>query len=97
MVYHIPKNIKVKKEIFKGYGIFEILFIVVGIMIGYLLSFLSNAITIKLIMGGIIPITFILLTLPLPNGLTVLKILKKYFKYKYTQKIYKRVTKIDNI
>lgn len=97
MVYHIPKNIKVKKEIFKGYGIFEILFIVVGIMIGYLLSFLSNAITIKLIMGGIIPITFILLTLPLPNGLTVLKILKKYFNYKYNQKIYKRVTKLDNI
>lgn len=97
MIYLIPKNIKVKKEIFKGYGLFELIFVVIGLIIGYLLSFLSNNITFKLILGSIIPILFILLTLPLPNGLTVLKILKKYFKYKFNQKLYKHLTKNDKL
>lgn len=97
MIYLIPKNIKVKKEIFKGYGLFELIFVVIGLIIGYLLSFISKNITFKLIFGSIIPIIFILLTLPLPNGLTVLKILKNYFKYRFKQKIYKRLTKNDKL
>lgn len=97
MIYLIPKNIKVKKEIFKGYGLFELIFVVIGLIIGYLLSFISKNITFKLIFGSIIPITFILLTLPLPNRLTVLKILKKCFKYRFKQKVYKLLTKNDKL
>ncbi|MDD2495327.1 MAG: PrgI family protein [Tissierellia bacterium] len=96
VIYLIPKNIKVKKEIFKGYGLFELIFVIIGLIIGYLLSFIAKNITFKLIIGSVFPISFILLTLPLPNGLTVLKIFKKYFSYKFNQKTYKRLTKIDN-
>ncbi len=88
MIYHMPKNIKVKKEIFKGYGILEIIFIVIGLVIGYLLSLIPRSINLKLILAGIFPISFILLTLPLPNGLTILKIMYKFLKYNFSQKMY---------
>ncbi len=97
MIYHIPKNIKVKKEIFKGYGILEIIFIVIGLVIGYLLVQIPKSINLKLMLGGIFPISFILLTLPLLNGLTILKIMHKLLKYNFSQKIYMRFPLNDKI
>lgn len=88
MIYHIPKNIKVKKEIFKGYGLLEIILIVIGLIIGYLLSLIPRSINLKLLFGGIFPIGFILLTLPLSNGLTILKLMYKFLKYNFSQKMY---------
>jgi len=90
MMYLIPKNIKVKREIFKGYGIKELLFVVIHLIIGYLLSMISSSPMLKLIFFSIPTISSILLTLPLPNGLTVFKIVQKYIKFTYCQKLYKK-------
>lgn len=89
MMYLIPKNIKVKREIFKGFGIFEIILIGISFVFGYVLSMLVNKFKLKFFIFIIFPmITFILL-LPLPNGSTILKILKKFIKYSTNQKEYK--------
>ena len=37
-MYLIPKNIRVKREIFKGYGVKEIIFLGISIFAGYLLA-----------------------------------------------------------
>ncbi len=37
MIYLIPKNIKVKREIFKGFGVIELLALGVSFGIGFLL------------------------------------------------------------
>ncbi len=88
-MYLIPKNIKIKKEIFKGFGILEIMAMAVSFGIGFILqSFISNY-KIKVVLFIIVPITTFLLLLPLPNGSTSLIILKKFIIYKNRQKNYK--------
>ena len=91
MMYLIPKNIKVKSEVFKGYGIKEIGFIFISFCVGYLISILGNNNIVKLLLFSIPSILSVLLTMPLPNGLTVFKIIQKYIKFNYNQKIFKKV------
>lgn len=89
MMYLIPKNIKVKKEIFKGFGIVEILVMSISFIFGYLLSMITNRFKIKFFIFIIFPMISFLLLLPLPNGSTILKILKKFFIYQTNQKRFK--------
>jgi hypothetical protein len=90
-MYLIPKNIKVKREVFKGYGIKEIAFVFISFCIGYLISFLGGNHIIKLLFFSVPSILSILITLPLPNGLTVFKIIQKYIKFNINQKVFKKV------
>lgn len=90
MNYLIPKNIKVKKEIFKGYGIKEITFVSFSLLLGYMISIIPDNQTIKLVLFAIPSLLSILLTIPLPSGLTVFKILKKYIFFINCQKKYKK-------
>ena len=90
-MYLIPKNIKVKREVFKGYGIKDIGFIFISFCIGYIISFLGSNHIMKLLLFSIPSILSILLTMPLPNGLTVFKIIQKYIKFNYNQKKLKRI------
>ena len=87
-MYLIPKNIKVKKEIFKGFGILEIIVIALSIGIGYLLQLLANEFKLKVILFIILPMTAFLLLLPLPNGSTLFSILKRFIIYETSQKKY---------
>jgi hypothetical protein len=89
-MYFIPKNIKVKREIFKGFGILEILAIAISLAIGYLLSLLARGFYSKLFLFSIIPFAVFILLLPLPNSGTALNILIKFIKYKKNQKNYKK-------
>lgn len=88
-MYLIPKNIKVKKEIFKGFGIIEIIVIAISFGIGFLFQNLSNKFQIKVFLFCIFPLTAFLLLLPLPNGSTVFVIFKKFLKYHCNQRKYK--------
>ena len=88
-MYLIPKNIKIKREIFKGFGIFECIAIAVAVGIGYFLTLFFKRLKIKMMLFCIPPILTFLLLLPIPNVSTVLKILFKFIKYKINQKKYK--------
>mgnify|MGYP001052947632 CR=1 FL=1 len=88
-MYLIPKNIKVKKEIFRGIGIVELILLVISVGIGYLCSCFPQDYKIKIFLFFFFPLTSFLLILPLPNGNTVFKILKKYIIYKRSQRKYK--------
>ncbi len=88
-MYLIPKNIKVKREIFKGFGIMEIIIIALSFGIGFLLKGLANNFKIKLFLFLIVPMSTFMLLLPLPNGSTVFIILKKFLRYHCNQKKYK--------
>lgn len=88
-MYLIPKNIKMKKEIFKGFGIIEILAIGLSFGMGYLLTFLSSYYQIKVFLFFVLPLSTFILLIPLPNGSTPLKILMKFFRYQKNQKNYK--------
>lgn len=88
-MYLIPKNIKIKREIFKGFGILEILAMGVSLVIGLLLSYLVNGYQIKIFLFSILPLATFILLLPLPNGSTALKILIKFIKFQRSQKKYK--------
>lgn len=94
MMYLIPKNIKVKSEVFKGYGIKEILIVVIGLIVGYLLSLLSKIMIIKFSLFSIPLLLSFIITFPLPNGLSVIKIINKYVKYCFLQKRYKKCGEI---
>lgn len=48
-MYLIPKNIKTKKEIFKGFGILECIAIAISFGIGYLFSFFITQYKLKVI------------------------------------------------
>lgn len=85
-MYLIPKNIKVKREIFKGFGILEIIAISISLGFGFLIQNLSSEFQIKMILFCIFPLTTLLLLLPLPNGSTALTIFKKFIIYSYKQK-----------
>lgn len=88
-MYLIPKNIKMKKEIFKGFGLLEIIAIAISLGFGYLLSCLATDYKIKIFLFFIFPLFVFLLLLPLPNGSTALKIFKKFLKYQYNQRRYR--------
>lgn len=89
LVYLIPKNIKIKREIFKGIGILELIALAISFLIGYLLSSLVSAFQMKMILFVIFPIIFFILLIPLPNGGTPLKLLIRFFYYQINQKNYK--------
>lgn len=88
-MYLIPKNIKVKREIFKGFGILEIIAIALSLGFGFLLQNLSNSFHLKLFLFLMFPLATFLLLLPLPNGSTPFIIFKKFIKYQRYQKKYK--------
>lgn len=88
-MYLIPKNIKVKKEIFKGIGIIELIFISISLTLGFILQSLFSNIKIKIFAFFIFPLTAFLLILPLPNGATPLIIFKKFIRYQKRQKCFK--------
>ena len=88
-MYLIPKNIKMKKEIFKGFGIIELLALGLSFGIGYLSTFLSSYYQVKVFLFFVLPLSTFILLIPLPNGSTPLKILIKFFKYQKNQKKYK--------
>lgn len=88
-MYLIPKNIKTKKEIFKGFGILEILAVGISCLIGFVFQSLVNEFKLKVLLFSIFPLTSLLLLFPLPNGSTALTIFKKFIIYNKNQKIYK--------
>lgn len=88
-MYLIPKNIKVKREIFKGYGLLEIVIIAISFGIGFLLQNLSNIFHVKVFLFTFFPLLSFLLLLPLPNGSTPFIIFRKFLKYQCNQKCYK--------
>lgn len=90
-MYLIPKNIKVKREIFKGYGLKEIIVVGISILIGFILSRLFGKGLIKVFLFCFLPILSFLITFPLPNGSgNALDILIKLIKFKLCQKKYKK-------
>lgn len=89
MMYLIPKNIKTKREIFKGFGIFEIIVIAISFGLGYILQLITNEFFLKLFLFILLPMTSFFLLLPLPNGSTALSIFKKFLIFKKRQKNYK--------
>lgn len=88
-MYLIPKNIKVKKEIFKGIGIIELIFISISLTLGFILQTLFSSIKIKIFVFFIFPLTAFLLILPLSNGATPLIIFRKFIRYQKRQKCFK--------
>ena len=90
LIYLIPKNIKVKKEIFKGFGILEIGALALSLAIGYLLSLFATRFQVKMFLFCILPLANFIMLIPLPNGATALKILLKFIKYQKNQKQYKK-------
>lgn len=88
-MYLIPKNIKTKREIFKGFGMLEILTMALSCGLGFLLQSLVVNYKLKITLFFLFPLITFLLVLPLPNGSTTLIILKKYIIYKRRQKKYK--------
>lgn len=92
-MYLIPKNIRVKREIFKGYGIKEILVLGLSILIGFLLAKFFGTGLVKVFLFCFFPILTFLLTLPMPSGNgNILNILIKLVKFKTNQKKYKKYT-----
>ena len=75
-MYLIPKNIKTKKEIFKGFGILEILAVGLSCLIGFVLQSIVTEFKLKVFLFSIFPLTTFLLIFPLPNDSTALMILK---------------------
>lgn len=88
-MYLIPKNIKVKREIFKGFGILEIIFLAISFGLGFLLQNLVSEFHTKIFLFFLFPLSTFLLLLPLPNGSTPLIIFRKFLKYQRNQKNYK--------
>lgn len=88
-MYLIPKNIKTKKEIFKGFGILEILIMGISFFIGFIVQSFFDSYKIKIFVTTIFPLFTFLLLLPLPNGSTPFIIFRKFLIYQKRQKIYK--------
>ena len=86
LIYLIPKNIKIKKEIFKGFGILEIIAMAIAFGIGFLLQSLVNDYRLKVFLFISLPITLFLLLLPLPNGSTPLIIFKIFLIFDLSEK-----------
>ena len=89
-MYLIPKNIKVKREIFRGYGVKEVILLGISILIGFLLSKFFGTGLIKVFLFCFLPILTFLLTLPMPSGNgNILGIFIKMIKFRFSQKKYK--------
>lgn len=88
MMYLIPKNIKVKKEIFKGFGMIEIIALAISFGFGFILQNFAWEFHIKIFLFLIFPLVMFLLLLPLPNGSTPLAIFRKFLKFSRKQKQY---------
>lgn len=88
-MYLIPQNIKVKREIFRGFGIIEIIALAISFGLGFLLQSIVHKFHMKIFFFFIFPLATFLLLLPLPNGSTPLIIFKKFLIYKNNQKQYK--------
>lgn len=88
-MYLIPKNIKTKREIFKGFGILEIIAMGIACGIGFILQTLVTDYKLKIFLFFLFPILCFLLLLPLPNGSTVLIIFKKFITYHNRQQKYR--------
>ena len=88
-MYLIPKNIKTKKEIFRGFGIIECIAIAIALGIGYLFTIFLKGFKLKMIFFCVPPLLTFLLLIPLPNGSTALTIFKKFLIYLKKQKCYK--------
>lgn len=94
-MYLIPKNIKVKREIFRGYGVKEVILLGISVIIGFLLSKFLGSGLIKVFLFCFFPILTFLLTLPMPTGNgNILNILTKMLKFKRSQKKYKKYVDI---
>lgn len=89
MMYLIPKNIKVKREIFKGFGMIELIVLALSFGLGFLLQTFTPEINIKIFLFFAFPLATFLLLLPLPNGSTAFIIFKKFLIYQRNQKKYK--------
>lgn len=90
-MYLIPKNIKVKREIFRGYGIKEILLLGLSILVGFILAKVFGTGLIKIFFFCFFPILTFLITLPMPNGSgNILGIIIKMIKFRISQKKYKK-------
>ena len=90
-MYLIPKNIKVKREIFRGYGVKEVILLGISLIIGFLLSKFFGTGLVKIFLFCFFPILTFLLTLPMPTGNgNILNILVKMIKFRMSQKKYKR-------
>lgn len=90
-MYLIPKNIRVKREIFRGYGIKEVFLLGLSIIVGFLLAKFFGTGLIKIFFFCFFPILTFLITLPMPNGNgNALGILIKMIKFRTNQKKYKR-------
>ena len=89
-MYLIPKNIRVKREVFKGFGMIEIGVMAVSMGIGYLLSLLASGFQAKVFLFSFLPLTTFILLVPLPTNGTALNILIKFIRYQTNQKKYKK-------
>lgn len=90
-MYLIPKNIKVKREIFKGYGIKEVLLLGMSVLIGFILAKFLGTGLVKIFFFCFFPILTFLITLPMPTGSgNILGILIKMIKFRTSQKKYKK-------
>lgn len=89
MMYLIPKNIKVKREIFKGFGILELIAMALSFGIGFLFQTIISSFQLKIFFFCLFPFSTFLLLLPLPNGSTAFVIFSKFIRYQRGQKRYK--------
>lgn len=90
-MYLIPKNIKVKREIFRGYGIKEMILLILSVLIGFILVKFFGTGLMKVFLFCFFPILIFLITLPMPNGNgNILIVLTKMIKFRISQKKYKR-------
>ncbi len=89
MMYLIPKNIKIKREIFKGFGMIEIIALAISFGLGFLLQIFVHEFHAKIFLFFVFPLAMFLLLLPLPNGSTPLIIFKKFLKFSKNQKQYR--------
>lgn len=87
-MYLIPKNIKVKREIFKGFGIIEIIAIALSFALGFLLQSITSIFNLKIFLFFCFPLILFILLLPLPNGSTPFIIFKKFIVFSKRQKKY---------
>ena len=70
-MYFIPKDIKIKKEIFNGFGMIEIIAMAISIAVGYLASYFIKVFYIKIFIFSFFPFATFVLLMPLPNNRNV--------------------------
>ena len=88
-MYLIPKNIKVKREIFKGFGILDILVLGISLLCGFILQSFVDDYKLKVFLFIIFPLITFFLLFPLPNGSKLIIILKKFVFFQKSQKKYR--------